>query len=347
MAPSWIRRPVTITVWLTVSVLGLVLSPLLFGAAAVAGALTGRPEPLILCRLVVGYFARELATLVACGGLWCLSGAGWLMRSPLLQTLHWRLLRWFACGLASLARSLLGIEVTSHSAPEVARAFAADTPLLIFSRHAGPGDAVLLIDELLSRHRRRPSVVFKEALALDPSIDLIAHRLPHAVLDTDDRERCEAQIEQVAAELTPRGALVLFPEGGNFTPERRRSALATLRRKGRHRTAAKAEQMPHVLPPRPSGALAALRGNPGADVIFAAHTGLGLATYPGELWRDMPIGRTLRTCGWLVRAGEVPRDPNDQVTWLFDWWARIDQWIAAQGSEPPGVLTAATRPPPQ
>ena len=97
--------------------------------------------------------------------------------------------------------------------------------------------------------------------------------------------------------------------------------------------AARGERMSHVLPPRPSGALAALRGNRGADVIFASHTGLGLATYPRELWRDMPIGRTLHTRMWLVPAAERPTEADDQVAWLFEWWKRIDDWIEGHGSE--------------
>ncbi len=334
MPSAWIRRPVTITLWLVVSLTFLVSSPLLLGLAALAGKLTGRPQPLITTRLLLAYFARELATLLACGGLWVLSGGGLLLRTRYFERLHWRLLRWLVHGLASLALSLLRIEVISQAPSAVERAFRADTPLLVFSRHAGPGDTVLLIDELLSRYHRRPSVVFKESLALDPSIDLISHRLPHAVLDTEDRQRCEAQIEAVASGLSARGVLLLFPEGGNFTRERRASALASLRRKGRHRAAGKAEQMPHVLPPQPLGALAALRGNRHADVIFAAHTGLGLAAFPPELWREMPIGKTLHTQAWLVPAAEIPSDPDEQVSWLFAWWKRIDDWIENQGSEP-------------
>lgn len=101
----------------------------------------------------------------------------------------------------------------------------AEKPLLIFSRHAGPGDTVLLIDQLLSRYARRPSVVFKETLALDPSIDLIAHRLPHAVLDTDNREECEARIEQTAGKLGAHGALAVS-RGRQFhsAASRRRAA---------------------------------------------------------------------------------------------------------------------------
>ncbi len=88
--------------------------------------------------------------------------------------------------------------------------------------------------------------------------------------------------------------------------------------------------MSHVMPPQPGGALAALDGRPQTDVVFAAHTGLGLAAFPGEFWRDMPIGRTLHTRMWLVPADEVPKGDDERVDWLYDWWKRIDDWIAAQ-----------------
>ena len=153
------------------------------------------------------------------------------------------------------------------------------------------------------------------------------------MLDTSDREESEAIIERLTRELGPRGVLLLFPEGGNFTPERRRSALRRLRRRGKHRSAEQAEGMPHVLPPRPSGALAALRANREADVVFSAHTGLGLAAYPAEFWRDMPVGQTLRTRMWLVPAADVPATPDEQVDWLSDWWKRIDEWVDAQPGE--------------
>jgi len=89
-----------------------------------------------------------------------------------------------------------------------------------------------------------------------------------------------------------------------------------------------------VLPPRPSGALAALNGNPAADVIFGAHTGLGLAAFPRELWNQTPFSRTFRTRMWLVPAAERPADPDRQVEWIYDWWKRMDQWIEQEGEEP-------------
>jgi len=330
MPPASIRRPMTVTVWLVLSATGVVLSPLLLGLGAVLGALTGRRQPMILARLMLAYFVHELAVLVACGALWIVTGAGLMIDAPRSQRLHWRLLRWYVAGLATAGRDSLEIDVVSDASPDATRALESDAPLIVLSRHAGPGDTIFIGDLLVSRFRRRPSVVFKETIAIDPCIDLLAHRLPHAMIDPSDREQCEARIAQITAGLGPRGTLLLFPEGGNFTPERRRSALRRLWRKGERRSAERAENMRNVLPPQPLGALAALRARPDADVVFSAHTGLGLAAYPWQLWREMPIGRTLRTRMWLVRRDEVPVIPDEQVVWLYDWWKRIDDWIAAQ-----------------
>lgn len=333
MPPAPIRRPLTITTWIVVSVAVLVLSPLLLVMGAIASAVRRRQEPLLWARLVIVYCARELAVLVACGGLWLASGFGSRIRSERFQRLHYRLLRWFLHSLAGRALELLGADVAPADSPEADRALGEERPLLFFSRHAGPGDTLLLVDRLLAEYNRLPRVVFKDALTLDPCLDLIGYRLPNAVLDTDDREGSERRIEEITAGLAPRGVLVLFPEGGNYSARRRRRALIKLWRKRRRREAAAAERMENVLPPHPTGALAALRSRPDADVIFGAHTGLGLAATAGELWRKLPTGRTLKTRMWLAPAAERPRDPDEQVKWLYDWWKRIDEWIEGQGEE--------------
>jgi 1-acyl-sn-glycerol-3-phosphate acyltransferase len=257
-----------------------------------------------------------------------------LMGSETFQRLHYRLLRWVVHSFAGRWCALLEIDVAEGESPEATRALQAAGPLLFFSRHAGPGDTVVLIDLLLTRFDRLPSVVFKESIVIDPCVDLIGHRLPHAILNTAEPERCEARIEEVAMGLRDRGVLLLFPEGGNFTAERRRLAIGKLWRKGRRNEAQEAEGMTHVLPPRSTGVLAALRGNPDADVIFAAHTGLGLAAFPRELWRAAPIGRTLKTRMWLWPAADHPEGPEEQSAWIYNCWKQIDEWIEEQGKEP-------------
>jgi 1-acyl-sn-glycerol-3-phosphate acyltransferase len=345
MPPPAVRRPVTITVWLLVSIVCLALSPLLLLLAALTSRLTGRPQALIFTRLAIVYFALELAVLIACGGLWLAACAGLLIGTPPFQRLHLALLRHFVHGFARRWIALLEVEVAEEEGAAARRALQDDGPLLLFSRHAGPGDTVLLIDRLLSGYGRSPSVVFKESVAIDPCVDLIAHRLPHAVLDTHDRKECEQRIEEVAAGLGSRGVLLLFPEGGNFTAQRRRTAIRSLRRRGHRRQAARADELQHVLAPRPGGALAALRGNPEAGVVFAAHTGLGLAAFPREIWRQAPLARTFSSVMWLVPAAERPTDPDAQVQWLEDWWRRLDDWIETHGSEPRAGAESEPEPP--
>jgi 1-acyl-sn-glycerol-3-phosphate acyltransferase len=345
MPPAVIRRPLTVTTWLVVSALCLVLSPLLLALAAMTAVILRRPQPLMFSRFVIAYFARELGGLVACGALWLASGFGARIRTARIKHLHYRLLNWYVHGLAARVLELLDIDVEAQISDEVAAALKRNRPLLFFSRHAGPGDTLLLVDLLQDGYGRLPSVVFKDTLAIDPCVDIVGHRLPHAVLDTSDRDACEARIREVTASLDPRGVLVLFPEGGNFTPERRRRSLRRLWRKGLRWEAEAAQQMSHVMPPHPTGALAALAANPAADVVFAGHTGLGLAAFPRELWRHTPIGGTLTERMWLVPAAQRPQDPDEQVKWLYEWWKRVDDWVDAQGEEaPPSRETTAVTP---
>src|ERR1700716_1172519 len=95
MPPAAIRRPLTVTTWLAMSCLCLIFSPLLLALGTLVTALTRRPQPQLLVRLVISYFARELVVLVACGALWVASGFGIRMRSRRSQLLHYRLLGWF------------------------------------------------------------------------------------------------------------------------------------------------------------------------------------------------------------------------------------------------------------
>ena len=334
MPPPAIRRPVSITLWLVLSVILLVVSPILLLVGELLAILRRDRRVLIMTRVSIAYFTRELMTIAACGAIWLLGGISARWSSGAVQALHWRLLRWFVNGIAQSVARTLGVRIVQEAGSEAAAtALHGVSPLLVLSRHAGPADTLLLIDRLLSHFARRPSVVFKESIVLDPAVDLLAHRLPHAVLDTDDPRECEARITRTVAALGSRGVLMMFPEGGNFTPQRRRRAVRSLRRRGQRDAAIAGERMQHVLPPRPSGTVAALRANSTADVVFAAHTGLGLAAYPGEIWRNMPLGGTLRTRMWLVPRSDIPTADDEVATWLNGWWSRIDAWIEERGEE--------------
>ena len=63
MPPAAIRRPLTITSWLLMSSVCLVLSPVILAAGSIAAAILRRPQPRLLARLVIEYFGRELLVL--------------------------------------------------------------------------------------------------------------------------------------------------------------------------------------------------------------------------------------------------------------------------------------------
>ena len=186
--------------------------------------------------------------------------------------------------------------------------------------------------QLLTVYQRRPRVVMKASLQLDPSVDIVGHRLPNVFIKaqlTGDHIFTR-EIERLARGLDAKGALVIFPEGGNWTPSRWRRGIRGLEQKGRPDLAGRAREMPNLLPPRPGGALAAVAACPDADVIFVAHAGLDNIITLGDVWGKFPINQVIRAKWWRVPFDEVPRsaDHEAQLQWLYDWWERIDTWIS-------------------
>ena len=210
-------------------------------------------------------------------------------------------------------------------------------PMLVLCRHGGPGDTLLLVYGLLAYAGRRPAIVLKRMLVLDPWIDILIGRLPHVFVrrGQGDGEQATA-ISGLAARLAPHDALVLFPEGGNFTPGRRQSRIARLRQRGQLRRAARADQMQHVLAPHPAGTLAALASEPAAEVVIVAHAGLGHLYSFAEIWRGIPLRQPLRATWWTVPPAAIPSGDAARTRWLFDQWAQVDRWIAAQAAAPAG-----------
>ncbi|MEC3992691.1 hypothetical protein VSR01_03660 [Actinacidiphila sp. DG2A-62] len=205
----------------------------------------------------------------------------------------------------------------------------ADVPLLFLVRHAGLGDSFLLLQILLGEAGLRPHTVLKGILRADPCLDVLLGRVPHRFLPPA-RGTAKDAVAGLAAGLRPRDALVIFPEGGNFTPGRHRRAVARLLRLGRYRWAARAARLRYVLPPRPGGSLAALAAAPGADVVFVAHAGLDTLASPRAVWSQLPLRRPVRVHWWRVAAADVPPGDHARGEWLLRQWERIDRWTAEQ-----------------
>ncbi len=204
-----------------------------------------------------------------------------------------------------------------------------DVPLVFLVRHAGLGDSFLLLQILLGEAGLRPHTVLKGILRADPCLDVLLGRVPHRFLPPA-RGTAEDAVAGLAAGLRPRDALVIFPEGGNFTPGRHRRAVARLLRLGRYRWAARAARLRYVLPPRTGGSLAALAAAPTADVVFVAHAGLDTLASPRAVWSQLPLRRPVRIHWWRIAAADIPPGDHARGEWLLRQWERIDRWTAEQ-----------------
>ncbi len=347
MLPPRALRRLVLAPLLPVVTVGLLftLPLLLIVAAALSPWLPGRWRALRLLWFGLMWLTLESVALLACLGLWVASGFGGRLRSETYQERHYDLMRWFLGTLFGVATQTfrLQVEIVEPELTATEAAARLTRPVIVLSRHAGPGDSFLLIHHLLSRYRRRPRIVMKAMLQLDPGLDVVINRLPNAFVRPGRGTGVVREIERLAHGLGPTGALVIFPEGGNYTPRRRLRAIELLERRHLLEQAARARAMEHLLAPRPGGALAAIAAAPEADVIFVAHTGLEHVVTIGDVWRALPMEQALKARWWRVPAAEVPRglDQQDQVRWLYEWWARIDAWIAENRpvSLPPRIPT--------
>ena len=323
--PLTARRLVVAPLVLVVEAALVAVSPVLALIGAIMSPLVVGSRLVRVVAIAVDYCVRHLACTAACGGLWVASGFGRHVTSLRMRRAHYALLRWFVAGIYRTMTRLtrVDVRVTDSTAAEQLLS-ARRGPVLVLSRHAGEGDSLLVLHELLVRHRRSPRVVLHEALRLDPLIDILGHRLPNRFVDPRGGDT-EREIAAMARDLGDEDALLIFPEGGNFSHARRRRGIERLVRAGHCEEAAWAREMRHVAAPRPGGTLAAIEAAPRAAVVFVGHVGVPMGIR--ELWRRMATGETVEMRLWVEPVDAIPRNHEEQIDWLFGWWRTMDAWI--------------------
>jgi 1-acyl-sn-glycerol-3-phosphate acyltransferase len=324
-----LQRVVVAPALIVLTVVLLTTIPLwVFVAAVLSPIVPGRLRPLRLLWVLMLHLVLESLILIELFGLWIASGFGWFIRRPFFERIHYDLAQTYLVIFFREARRVLRLKiVTEGPAPD---AFPGH-PLLVCSRHAGPGDSFTLMYALMHWYGREPRVVLKDTLAWDPAIGVLLNRVPSRFVSPakkgDPPDRLERQVGELARGLDDNDAFVIFPEGGNFTPERRQRAIEKLRALGLERMAQRAERMHNVLAPRPGGLLAALDAAPEADVVLVAHTGLDHMLTVTDVWRELPMDKQIIMRWWRVPRSEIPDGREARIDWLFSWWEEIDQWI--------------------
>lgn len=335
--PPWlVRRLLVVPAVVALAALAVALLPVaaFVDVVVAAGlALSGRAPRLRLARVwlfAVTYLLLEVTCVLACLALW-VRHLGRL-RSAAAREDHLRLLRAFLSALVTVAEHLFRFRLQVHepvTRPEDAARLAARSPVVVLARHAGPGASFVLVHLLMQRYGRRPQIVLTERLRWDPAVDLLLTRVGCSFIGRGGDDAAAA-VEELAGRLHGDDALVLYPEGGDWTPTRQRLAVARLRRRGLRVQAQRAASMRHVLPPRPGGTRAALQAAPQADVVVVTHTGHDELLDVQSLWAALPLRRELDVLWWRERTLPDTADEDAVAEWLFDLWQRISDWIDEQ-----------------
>lgn len=326
--PYLVRRLVIAPAVVVGAVVAVVSLPLWLIVAAFASRyVPGRWRALRVAWFLFLYLMLEAFLLVVLFATWIASGLGWKLRSPAFVSVHYDLAAWFLRRVMGSATRTFHLRLTADR-PDGDPRPRTDRPVLVFCRHAGPGDSFLLIDALLNHRHRRPRIVLKDLLRLDPCVDVALSRLPTRFVPSSGRAGQEVvdAIADLSATMGSDDALVIFPEGGNFTPKRHARAIEKLEEIDRPDLAARARAMRHLLPPKPTGALTAIEAAPTADVVFVGHVGLERLVTVRDIWRGIPMDADVVAASWRVAAEDIP-PVDERETWLYDHWAVIDTWI--------------------
>jgi len=334
LPPRWVRRvvlaPFIVLLAFVALPVGLVLVVLIGGV--ITWLLPGRLRLTRIVWIATFYLLWDAVVVLTAFVLWIASGFGWAIHRPSFQRAHYvfagRMLQVLFWQVRWTLRLSIDVQDADIGSVLTGR------PIIVASRHAGPGDSFILVHALLNWFDREPLIVLKDTLQWDPAIDILLNRLPTQFITPHSARRTGAPglssaVGDLAARLDSRSALLIFPEGGNVTPHRRSARIEALRAQGRDDLASQAEQMVNVMAPHAGGLLSALDEAPEAGVVFVAHTGLDRLVTTRDIWRELPMDKRIIMKGWQVEPADIPRERAAQEEWLFASWLRTDQWIAA------------------
>ncbi|MDT5067834.1 MAG: hypothetical protein QOK02_3989 [Mycobacterium sp.] len=304
-----LRRFATVP-WVTaLMVCLLVFGPPLLAVSALAGLAVQSSRPVRTVAFAMAYAFIELRTLVklASGNRDCDR-----LMEEILNTAY------------AAVRRILDVEVVLDPSSTTPQELPHDVPVIVLSRHCGPGDSLLVAWLLAIEYRLHVRIVLKAILRCEPVLDFAGELGCLCFLAGGGRAR--DQIHDLAASLAGGQALLLFPEGANFSWPRWRTAVAELRSTGRIHAARRALRQSHTLPLHTTGATAAVTGAPRANVLVLAHNGF-CADGRARPWWQLPIHRRLLARTTLFPAAELPQ-PDELSPWLERTWTQVDAWVA-------------------
>ena len=205
-----------------------------------------------------------------------------------------------------------------------------DGPVVVLARHAGAFNSLLTLHLIARDLGRDPQTIAKRCAAVTPGCQRLYAEMGIAVFSFDGKGRIQAlrHLRRIALDAQPADALLLFPEGMNYSERRRRAAIATLRADGLDEQARQAEGRRHVMPVHAAGAWMLVKSAPTADVLVLAQTGLeDLVPGAGRIGYPATGSGTVHVQWWHTAADQVPRQHAAFEEWLDERWQAVDSWI--------------------
>ncbi len=319
MKSSWVRRPITGLGVVLIAIVLTVTLPLWGVVTMTVDAVRGR-------------WRFPISRLIGFATCWA-----WLETSALVVAVflfftgrgrsvsaHYALQTWWCRSLIQALGFTVGLQITVEGAENVGAG-----PFVAFCRHASLADSIMSAWVMASHIGLRPRFVLKKELKLDPTLDILGHRLPNYFVDRESSDiSAELQgIEQMAAGLGGKDCAVIFPEGSRASAKKRIRALERLRERSPQR-AETLSGLKYLIPPKPAGANALLSAVPEANVLTMWHSGFeGLDTFSGILSH---LGRAKAHVHVYVEEISRASIPSGEafVSWLDAKWVEMD--IAVQ-----------------
>ncbi len=319
------RRTRGITLELLAFAAITLLSPLLATLAVVVDATLWlrRRKPWMAVRLLAmlwWFLAGELWALVGLLGIWIVS----LGRdSAVRRERVYRVKRlWLASHLAGI-RGLFGLRFEIEGLE-----LAGPGPVLVMIRHASIIDNALP-DAILGRaHGLGFRFIIKRELRMLPTIDIGGRWVPTVFVRRASADVATEldRVRELTLHMGARDGLLIYPEGTRWTAEKlARAKLLVSERQPE--LAPLVARLQNVLPPRLSGTITLLESARGADVVIFGHVGLDGFEYVSDIWSGGLVGTTVRLKFWRFPAAEVPCEREQMITWLYERWQELDDWI--------------------
>lgn len=273
--------------------------------------------------LAVYVMWEDIGLVVECWYLRLRSPRG---TSPTWDADHLALIQRALDNVLFTARRVVGFHIEIEGELTVGRP---GHPLVVISRHAGPADSLAIAWLLASTAGRIPRIVLADAMLWDPGIAMVLQRLDSYFVPSrsgagDDRTKGVAEL---AATLTRKDAMLIFPEGRNWTRDRHEDQVRRLREQGEADRLATAVARPWVLEARSRGVASIRQHALEADVMVISHTGLDMISGPAAVIRAVPFRNRLLLRGRTYHSEDVPTDGDEVATWLEARWGEVNHWV--------------------